>query len=75
MEYRVLATMPRNTLHRGSGAKKSSQVGDKERAPSLLDLLSEEEVKRLTTREIFAYFKVIDKADRKPFAANLTSLP
>jgi hypothetical protein len=37
--------------------------------------LSEEELKRLTTREIFAYFKLIDKADRKPFAANLRSLP
>jgi hypothetical protein len=75
MEDRVLATMRRNTLRRPSGAKECSQVADKERAPSRLDLLSEEEVKRLATREIFAYFKVIDKADRKPFAANLRSLP
>jgi hypothetical protein len=64
-----------NTLRRPSGAKGRSQVADKQRAPSRLDLLSEEEVKRFTTREIFAYFKVIDKADRKPFGANLRSLP
>jgi hypothetical protein len=67
--------MPRITLRRASGAKKCWQVADKERVPSRLDLLSEDEVKRLTTREIFVYFKVIDKADRKPFAVNLRSLP
>jgi hypothetical protein len=67
--------MQRNILRRPSGAKGCSQVADKQRAPSRLDLLSEEEVKRFTTREIFAYFKVIDKADRKPFGANLKSLP
>jgi hypothetical protein len=28
-----------------------------------LDCLNEEEIKQLTTRELFAYFKVIDKVD------------
>ena len=28
-----------------------------------LDCLNEEEIKQLTTREIFAYFKIIDKVD------------
>jgi hypothetical protein len=67
--------MRRNTLRRPSRAKECPQIADKERAPSRLELLSEEELKRLTTREIFAYFKLIDKADRKPLAANLRSLP
>jgi hypothetical protein len=30
-----------------------------------LDRLSEEEIKRLTTREIFAYFKLIDRVDSR----------
>ena len=30
-----------------------------------LDRLSEEEIKRLTTREIFAYFKLIDRVDAR----------
>jgi hypothetical protein len=32
---------------------------------SRLDRLSEEEIKRLTTREIFAYFKLIDRVDSR----------
>jgi hypothetical protein len=47
-------------------AKKPPQLSAKERA--LLnrpDRLSEEEIKRLTTREIFAYFKIIDKVDSR----------
>jgi hypothetical protein len=28
-----------------------------------LDCLNEEEIKQLTTRELFAYFKVVDKVD------------
>ena len=30
-----------------------------------LDCLNEEEIKQLTTREIFAYFKIIDKVDSR----------
>jgi hypothetical protein len=30
-----------------------------------LDCLNEEEIKQLTTRELFAYFKVIDKVDSR----------
>jgi hypothetical protein len=45
-------------------AKKSAQLSAKERA-NRLDRLSEEEIKRLTTQEIFAYFKLIDKADSR----------
>ena len=33
-----------------------------------LDCLSPEEIKQLTTRELFAYFKVIDKVDYLPRA-------
>jgi hypothetical protein len=33
-----------------------------------LDCLSQEEIKQLTTRELFAYFKVIDKVDDLPRA-------
>jgi hypothetical protein len=29
------------------------------------DCLNEEEIKQLTTREIFAYFKIIDKVDSR----------
>jgi hypothetical protein len=43
-------------------AKKPPQLSAKERALlNRLDRLSEEEIKRLTTREIFAYFKLIDR--------------
>src|SRR6516165_12166286 len=47
-------------------AKKPSQLSAKERA--LLnrpDHSSEEEIKRLTTRADFAYFKIIDKVDSR----------
>jgi hypothetical protein len=47
-------------------AKKPSQLSAKERA--LLnrpDHSSEEEIKRLTTRAAFAYFKIIDKVDSR----------
>ena len=30
-----------------------------------LDCLNEEEIKQLTTREIFAYFKIVDKVDSR----------
>jgi hypothetical protein len=48
-------------------AKKPSQLSAKERALlNRLDRLSEEEIKRrLTTREIFAYFKLIDRVDSR----------
>jgi hypothetical protein len=43
-----------------SPAKKPPQLSAKQRAlPNRLDRLSEEEIKWLTTREIFAYFKLI----------------
>ena len=46
-------------------AKKPSQLSAKERELlNRVDRLSEEEIKRrLTTREIFAYFKLIDRVD------------
>jgi hypothetical protein len=51
-------------------AERSSQLALKDRVLlSRLDLLSHEEIKRLTTREIFAYFK-LDKADRAPLRRN-----
>ena len=44
----------------------SRQKTAKERTlPNRLDRLSEEEIKRLTTREIFAYFKLIDRVDSR----------
>jgi hypothetical protein len=47
-------------------AKKPPQLSTKERALlNRLDRLSEAEIKRLTTREIFAYFKLIDRVDSK----------
>ena len=47
-------------------AKKPPQLSAKERALfNRLDRLSEEEIKRLTTREIFAYFKLIDRVDSR----------
>jgi hypothetical protein len=47
-------------------AKKPPQLSAKDHARvNRLDRLSEEEIKRLTTREIFAYFKLIDKANSK----------
>ena len=45
-------------------AKKPPQLSAKQRALlNRLDRLSEEEIKRRTTREIFAYFKLIDSVD------------
>jgi hypothetical protein len=38
-----------------------------------LDCLNEEEIKRLTTREIFAYFKIIDKVDSRAVEARSES--
>ena len=47
-------------------AKKPPQLSAKERALlNRLDRLSEEEIKQLTTREIFAYFKLIDRVDSR----------
>ena len=57
-------TMPR--------AKKPAQLSAKERALlNRLNRLSEDEIKRLTTRELFAYFKLIDKADSKAVRSEL----
>ena len=36
-----------------------------------LDCLNEEEIKQLTTRELFAYFKVIDKVDSRADARRI----
>jgi hypothetical protein len=48
-------------MHR---AKKHPKLSADERAfLNRLDCLNEEEIKQLTTREIFAYFKIIDKVD------------
>jgi hypothetical protein len=45
-------------------AKKHPKLSADERAfLNRLDCLNEEEIKQLTTREIFAYFKIIDKVD------------
>jgi hypothetical protein len=55
-------------------AKKSGQLSAKERA-NRLDRLSEEEIKRLTTQEIFAYFKLIDKADSRASPPGRSILP
>jgi len=48
-------------------AKKHPKLSTDERAfLNRLDCLNEEEIKQLTTREIFAYFKIIDKVDSGP---------
>jgi hypothetical protein len=49
-------------------AKKHPKLPTDERAfLNRLDCLNEEEIKQLTTREIFAYFKIIDdKVDSRP---------
>jgi hypothetical protein len=45
-------------------AKKHPKLSADERAfLNRFDCLNEEEIKQLTTREIFAYFKIIDKVD------------
>jgi hypothetical protein len=47
-------------------AKKHPKLSADERAfLNRLDCLTEEEIKQLTTREIFAYFKIIDKVDSR----------
>jgi hypothetical protein len=47
-------------------AKKHPKLSADERAfLNRLDCLNEEEIKQLTTREIFAYFKIIDKVDSR----------
>jgi len=47
-------------------AKKHPKLCVDERAfLNRLDCLNEEEIKQLTTREIFAYFKIIDKVDSR----------
>jgi hypothetical protein len=47
-------------------AKKHPKLSADERAfVNRLDCLNEEEIKQLTTREIFAYFKIIDKVDSR----------
>ena len=59
----ALADFAAGALSKTSGiamhrAKKHPKLSADERA---LDCLNEEEIKQLTTREIFAYFKIIDK--------------
>jgi hypothetical protein len=47
-------------------AKKHPKLSADERAfLNRFDCLNEEEIKQLTTREIFAYFKIIDKLDSR----------
>jgi hypothetical protein len=47
-------------------AKKHPKLSADERAfLNRLDCLNEEEIKQLTTREIFAYFNIIDKVDSR----------
>jgi hypothetical protein len=47
-------------------AKKHPKLSADERAfLNRLDYLNEEEIKQLTTRKIFAYFKIIDKVDSR----------
>ena len=49
-----------------SRAKKHPKLSADERAfLNRLDCLNEEEIKQLATREIFAYFKIIDKVDSR----------
>src|SRR5215472_3048604 len=47
-------------------AKKHPKLSSDERAfLNRLDRLNEEKIKQFTTREIFAYFKIIDKVDSR----------
>ena len=47
-------------------AKKHPKLSADERESlNRLDCLNEEEIKQLATREIFAYFKIIDKVDSR----------
>jgi hypothetical protein len=52
-------------------AKKHPKLSADERAfLNRLCRLNEEEIKQLTTREIFAYFKIIDKVDTAQHSQN-----
>ena len=56
----------RNKWNRHASRQKHPKLSADERAfLNRLDCLNEEEIKRLTTREIFAYFKIIDKVDSR----------
>src|SRR5215467_14533201 len=46
-------------------AKKHSKLSDGRAFHNRLDCLDEDEIKQLTTREIFAYFKIIDNVDSR----------
>ena len=49
-----------------SRAKKHPKLSADERAfLNRLDCLNEEEIKQLATREIFAYFKIIEKVESR----------
>src|SRR5215510_14484632 len=55
-------------------ARKHPKLSTDERAfLNRLYCLNEEEIKQLTTREIFAYFKIIDKVDSSSLLKNLKS--
>ena len=50
-------------------AKKHPKLSADERAfHNRLDCLNEEEIKQLTTREVFAYFRIVDKVDPEPMS-------
>ena len=65
------AAVPAGALSETSGiamprAKKHPKLSSDERAfLNRLDRLNEEKIKQFTTREIFAYFKIIDKVDSR----------
>src|SRR5215510_1802553 len=64
----------RNKWNRMPRARKHPKLSTDERAfLNRLDCLNEEEIKQLTTREIFAYFKIIDKVDSSSLLKNLKS--
>jgi hypothetical protein len=50
-------------------AKKHPKLSADEAFLNRLDCLNEEEIKQLTTRKVFAYFKIIDKVDSRADAA------
>jgi hypothetical protein len=50
-------------------AKKHPKLSADERESlNRLDCLNEEEIKQLTTREVFAYFRIVDKVDPEPMS-------
>jgi DNA invertase Pin-like site-specific DNA recombinase len=67
----ALADFAAGALSKTSGiavhrAKKHPKLSADERAfLNRLDCLNEEEIKQLTTRAIFAYFKIIDKVESR----------